>query len=68
MATDERDEGLTVEEIEDFNIIVQKTLNDLIDCADKNNIDRDSFVKYFCTLFGVMAELSTFKNYKKGGE
>lgn len=67
MATDERAEGLTDEEFEDFNIIVKETLNALIDCADKNNIDRDSFVKFFCAIFSTMAEVSTFENYKKGG-
>lgn len=68
MATEERAEGLTDEEFEDFNVIVKETLNALIDCADKNNIDRDSLIKYFCVIFGMMAEVSTFKNYKKGGE
>ena len=39
--------GLNDKEFKDFNDIVQNTLNSLIDCADKHNIDRDSFVKYF---------------------
>ena len=68
MATEERAEGLTDEEFEDFNIIVKETVNALIDCADKYNIDRDSFIKYFCVIFNTMAEVSTFENYKKGGE
>lgn len=59
--------NLTDEEFEDFNEIVTETLNTLIDCADKHNIDRDSFIKYFCAIFGTMAEVSTFENYKKGG-
>lgn len=54
---------LTKEEFEDFNKIVMKTLNDLIDCADKHNIDRNSFVQYFCAMFGIMAEVSTFEHY-----
>ena len=39
--------GLNDKEFKDFNDIVQNTLNSLIACADKHNIDRDSFVKYF---------------------
>lgn len=68
METEERADELTDEEFEDFNIIVKETLNALIDCADKHNIDRDSFIKYFCAIFSTMAEVSTFENYKTGGE
>lgn len=63
---------LSEKEFKDFNEIVQNTLNSLIDCADKHNIDRDSFIKYFSAIFGAMAEVSTFTNYthkkEKGGE
>lgn len=55
--------GLNDKEFKDFNDIVQNTLNSLIDCADKHNIDRDSFVKYFSAVFCTMAEVSTFTNY-----
>ena len=58
---------LTKEEFEDFNKIFTETLNALIDCADKHNIDRDSFVKYFCAIFGTMAEVSTFEHYQRKG-
>ena len=54
--------GLNDKELKDFNDIVQNTLNSLIACADKHNIDRDSFVKYFSAIFSVMAEVSTFTN------
>lgn len=50
-------------EFKDFNEIVKNTLNLLIDCADKHNIDRDSFIKYFSAIFGTMADVSTFTNY-----
>lgn len=56
---------LTKEEFEDFNEIVKETLNALIDCADKHNIDRNSFIKYFCAMFGAMAEISTFERYER---
>lgn len=58
--------NLTTEEFKDFNKIVHETLNSLIDCADKHNIDRDSLVQYFCAIFSTMAEVSTFANYSKG--
>ena len=59
-------EGLTDKEFADFNEIVQNTLNALIDCADKHNIDRNSLIQYFGKVFGIMAEISTFEHYKKG--
>lgn len=64
---------LNDKEFKDFNEIVQNTLNSLIDCADKHNIDRDSFVKYFSATFGTMADVCTFTNYtrtpkERGGE
>lgn len=57
--------GLNDKEFKDFNDIVQNTLNSLIDCADKHNIDRDSFVKYFSAIFSAMVEVSTFTNYTR---
>lgn len=62
------EQGLTQEEFVDFNKIVQNTLNSLIDVADKHNIDRDSLVRYFCAMFGTMAEVSTFEHYKRSGK
>lgn len=56
---------LSKKEIDDLNEIIGHTLNKLTDCADKHNIDRDSFIKYFCAVFGAMAEISTFKHYTK---
>lgn len=60
--------GLTDKEFDDFNDIVGETITKLVECADKHNIDRDSFVRYFAQMFGVMAEISTFEQYGKGGE
>lgn len=56
--------GLTDKELKDFNEIVSKTINELVMCADKHNIDRDSFIKYFAGIFGAMAEITTFSKYK----
>lgn len=56
---------LNDKEFKDFNEIVQNTLNSLIDCADKHNIDRDSLIKYFSAIFGTLAEVSTFTKYTR---
>lgn len=56
---------LNDKELKDFNDIVQNTLSSLIDCADKHNIDRDSFIKYFSAIFCTMTEVSTFTNYTR---
>ncbi len=55
--------GLTDKEFDDFNEIVGETIESLCICADKHNIDRDSFIRYFATMFGAMAEISTFEHY-----
>lgn len=57
--------GLTDVEFEDFNEIVGETIGKLVECADKHNIDRDSFVRYFATMFVAMAEISTFEQYER---
>ena len=62
-ALDSKSNGLTEEELEDFNRIVQNTLNSLIRCADKHNIDRDSLIQYFANMFTALAGISTFKHY-----
>jgi hypothetical protein len=56
---------LNDKEFKDFNEIVKNTLNSLIDCADKHNIDRNDFIKYFFAIFGTMVEVSTFTNYTR---
>lgn len=66
--TDERTSGLTDAEFADFNNIVQKVIKMLIRCADKHNIDRDSFLQYFADVFGAMVEISTFKSFGKSGD
>ena len=55
--------GLTDKEFDDFKKIVGETIESLCICADKHNIDRDSFIRYFATMFGAMAEISTFEHY-----
>ena len=40
------------------------TLENVIKIADKYNINRDELLKKFATMFGVMVELGTFKEYE----
>ena len=54
---------LTNEEIEWINSKVHELTNSLIIYADKQNIDRDSFLTYFSALFKLMCEIATFKYY-----
>lgn len=56
---------LTDAEFSDYQKIVGNTIRQLVECADKHNIDRDSFVRYFAKMFSVMVEISTFKRYGK---
>ena len=56
---------LNKSEFDDLNEIIKNTLNSLIECADKHNIDRNDFIRYFSSVFGTMAEISTFEKYKK---
>jgi hypothetical protein len=64
----EQGHALTAEEYSDFNDIVAETINRLVVCADKHNIDRDSFVRYFAAIFCAMAEISTFGHYGERSE
>lgn len=63
---DEYTSDLTDAELADFNKIVGETITKLVKCADKHNIDRDSFIKYFGAMFKLMTEISTFTHYEKG--
>ena len=57
---------LNKDEFDDLNVIIKNTLNSLIECADNHNIDKNDFIRYFSSVFGTMAQISTFENYKKG--
>lgn len=59
---------LNTAEFDDLNEIIKNTLNSLIGVADKHNIDRDSFIKYFSAVFGTMAEVSKFEYYTRYDE
>lgn len=62
-----KDKDLTIHEVKKLNDIISETIDKLISLADSENIDRDSLIKYFADVFGVMAEVTTFKQYKRNG-
>ena len=61
-------DGLTQEEAEDFKAIVSLTIQKLLECADKHNFDRDSFMKYFADTFNAVCKVCTFSHFGIGGD
>lgn len=58
-------DDLTDEELKDVAEIADMAVGALVKCADKHNIDRDSFVEYFAEMLLVMCEVATFRNFGK---
>ena len=52
--------------VSDLTPIVLNTVHSLVELADKHNLDRDNVMGYFSTLFGTMAEISTFAGFEGG--
>lgn len=53
--------------INDISGVMNTVIDKIIAVADKHNVDRDNAIQHFSQLFGAMASLSTFQNWK-GGE
>lgn len=49
--------------MEDFSVVVNGVIDEVISIADKHNIDRDNAIQHFATIFKAMTEISTFKNW-----
>ena len=56
--------NLTDKEMEDLKNIVTDTLASVCAMADKNNIDRDSMLKYLADMLTAFAEVASIQNYK----
>lgn len=56
--------NLTDKEMEDLQSIVADTLASVCAMADKNNIDRDSMLKYFADILTVFTEVASIQNYE----
>ena len=57
-------QNLTDKEMEDLQSIVADTLASVCSMADKNNIDRDSMLKYFADMLTAFAEVASIQNYE----
>lgn len=56
--------NLTDKEMEDLQSIVTDTLASVCAMADKNNIDRDSMLKYFADMLTAFTEVASIQNYE----
>lgn len=60
----DKQSNLTDKEMEDLQSIVTDTLASVCAMADKNNIDRDSMLKYFADMLTVFTEVASIQNYE----
>lgn len=60
----DKQSNLTDKEMEDLQSIVTDTLASVCAMADKNNIDRDSMLKYFAGMLTAFAEVASIQNYE----
>lgn len=60
----DKQSNLTDKETEDLQSIVIDTLASVCAMADKNNIDRDSMLKYFADMLTAFAEVASIQNYE----
>lgn len=60
----DKQSNLTDKETEDLQSVVTDTLASVCAMADKNNIDRDSMLKYFADMLTAFAEVASIQNYR----
>ena len=60
----DKQSNLTDKETEDLQSIVTDTLASVCAMADKNNIDRDSMLKYFADMLTAFTEVASIQNYE----
>lgn len=60
----DKQSNLTDKEMEDLQSVVTDTLASVCAMADKNNIDRDSMLKYFADMLTAFAEVASIQNYE----
>ena len=60
----DKQSNLTDKEMEDLQSIVADTLASVCAMADKNNIDRDSMLKYFADMLTAFTEVASIQNYE----
>lgn len=60
----DKQSNLTGKEMEDLQSIVTDTLASVCAMAGKNNIDRDSMLKYFADMLTAFTEVASIQNYE----
>ena len=60
----DKQRNLTDKEMEDLKNIITDTLENVCAMADKNNIDRDSMLKYFADIVTALTEVASIQNYE----
>ena len=60
----DKQSNLTDKEMEDLQNIVTDTLASVCSMADKNNIDRDSMLKYYTDMLVAFTEVASIQNYE----
>lgn len=60
----DKQSNLADKEMEDLQSIVTDTLASVCAMADKNNIDRDSMLKYFADMLTAFTEVASIQNYE----
>ena len=60
----DKQSNLTDKEMEDLKNIITDTLENVCAMADKNNIDRDSMLKYFADMLTALTEVASIQNYE----
>jgi hypothetical protein len=60
----DKQSNLTDKEMEDLQSVVTDTLASVCAMADKNNIDRDSMLKYFADMLTAFTEVASIQNYE----
>lgn len=60
----DKQSNLTDKEMEDLQSITADTLASVCAMADKNNIDRDSMLKYFADMLTAFTEVASIQNYE----
>lgn len=59
---------LTDQEFEEFRKIFSDTIINLADCADRHNLDRDGFIRYFAAMLKTTADISSFYQFESQKE
>ena len=54
--------------IDDCCEIASDTIDKVVSLADKYDVDKDDLIEHFSNLFSIMAEICTFKEYRKDEE